>query len=96
MTAETFYKVIMPDGSPTHGGSGLWPLPSADAPGAWREVTGDIVPCSNGLHVCTADQLAVWADVSGAVVYRAETAGPPIDAGNKYVARKVRLGYRRP
>jgi hypothetical protein len=86
----TYYKVVMPDGAPTHGGNGLWPLPTEDAAGEWREIDGEIVPCQNGLHVTTLDNLHVWL-TQGAVVYRAEVDGPAVDAGNKYVARRVRL-----
>ena len=51
---EAFYKVLNLDGSCYYGGTGSW------VQGKWREVTGELIPCENGLHVLTRDQLVYW------------------------------------
>ena len=51
---EAFYKVLNLDGSCYYGGTGSW------VQGEWREVTGELIPCENGLHVLTRDQLVYW------------------------------------
>lgn len=86
------YKIVGPNGECLNGGSGDWPLPTATEPGEWRTVDGPIEACRNGLHVATAEQLSTWLRLDGrSVVYRVETDGELIDAGEKYVARSVRL-----
>ncbi len=84
------YKIVGPAGECRNGGSGDWSLPTATEPGEWREVTGDIVPCRNGLHLATATQVPQWYS-PGSVVYRVETDGPLVNAGDKWVAARVRL-----
>lgn len=89
---EPLYKIVGPNGECLNGGSGAWSLPDGDKPGEWREVGGPIVPCRNGLHLATAAQLPQWYHTdSESVVYRAETDGPLLDHGDKWVAVKVRL-----
>lgn len=101
------YKIVGTDGSPVNGGSGLWPLPepmfmegaTRMLPGLWREIEGEIEPCRNGLHLASAEQLPHWLGSwgtgegagNGRVIYAVETQGPVVNAGEKYVARKVRL-----
>jgi hypothetical protein len=45
------YKVLAADQTPHHGGTGKW------SKGKWRSVTGELVPCANGIHYCRPDQL---------------------------------------
>jgi hypothetical protein len=78
----TLYKVTAADGSSYHGGTGRW------VKGRWRSVTGEIVPCENGLHLCRADHLPDWL---GPVIWEAEADSEVIDAGNKVVARRARV-----
>ena len=35
-----------------------WPRPTGDAPGAWVEAEGALVPCANGSHLCRPGDLA--------------------------------------
>ncbi len=56
----TLYKLTSADGSPVHGGTGSWPLPTDDAPGEWRSVKGKVVPCENGLHLLTVADIPRW------------------------------------
>lgn len=85
--SETLYKVLRADGSAYHGGSGKWPLPNG-RPGAWVEVTGQLVACRRGLHVCRAEHLLAWL---GPAIFTVETDGELLDAGDKLVARRARL-----
>jgi hypothetical protein len=91
------YKVLNQDGGCCHGGSGAWPLPTQREdgswePGAWLEVTGELAPCENGLHLCDGEeQLLDWL---GPAIFEAEYEGERIDAGNKIVVRMARLVCR--
>jgi hypothetical protein len=83
-----YYKWLMLDGRTpiTHDGS--WGLPGDGKPGAWREVEGDLIPCENGLHVCTRDQVIEWG---GEVLYEVEVSGESVTADDKVVVRRARL-----
>jgi hypothetical protein len=86
------YKIVGLEGEPRNGGRGNWPLPHGQQPGEWREVEGTLQPCANGLHLTDADHITAWVmDGPICVVYRAEVDGELLDAGDKYVARRVRL-----
>ena len=86
----TLYKLTTADGSPLHGGSGKWSKPRGSRPGAWRRVTGPLVPCENGLHLVEAKDIIRWADVD-AVLWEAEAGSERIDHGDKVVVREARL-----
>lgn len=86
-----WYKVLNVDGTPFHGGQGAWELPTTEQPGAWREVTGPLVACTNGLHLCQCDQLIRWL---GPAIFTCEYSGEAIHYGDKIVARKARLHTR--
>ena len=81
------YKVLAENGEPHHGGTGTWPLPNGVA-GGWLEVTGELVPCKNGLHLCRPGDLIEWL---GPVIYTAEYDGEMIEHNDKIVVRKARL-----
>src|SRR3989344_5863344 len=82
------YKVLNADGSCCHGGTGKWPLPNGQ-PGAWLEVTGDLIPCRNGLHLCRAGDLIHWM---GPALWEAEYEGESIrHEDTKTVVRRARL-----
>jgi hypothetical protein len=85
----TFYKLTTPKGEPVHGGSGKWSLPRGAKPGAWREVTGKIVPCRNGLHLLRAQDIGRW--LAEGVLWEVEAGTEQIDHGDKIVVRKARL-----
>lgn len=86
------YKIVTPEGKPVHGGSGQWPLPDADGnPGEWWDIEGEVVACVNGLHVTDAENVPVWLEHVGAVVYRVETRGTVTRRGEKYVTGSARL-----
>jgi len=88
------FKCLGVRGKPIHGGTGCWPLPKRSTrgwvPGEWLEVTGDLRPCANGLHLCTADQLLDWVAPR---VYVAEFApGSQVMQGHMtLVGEKARL-----
>lgn len=82
------YKFTRSDGSPCHGGDGMWALPRNKQPGAWRTVEGDLVPCENGLHLCRPQDLLYWL---GEALWEAEHDGEIIEANNKVVVRHARL-----
>ncbi len=85
----TLYKVLV-DGTSMYGRL-EWSLPTADGPGDWHEVEGDIVRCENGLHL-TDNPVHRWREQGEC--YLVETEGPVLhhpDWGDEHVARKVRL-----
>ena len=85
VSAPQLYKVLVEDGSSFHGGRGRW------APGRWRSVRGELIPCQRGLHVVTVAQLPAWL---GPAIWRVEVRGELIDAGDKMVARRARITER--
>jgi len=88
------YKITTLEGACLNGGSGTWPLPPDDeTPGEWWEISGELVPCQNGLHLASLGQLKRWLSwrTPQTVIFRAQTEGRVIEADGKFVARKVRL-----
>ena len=90
----TTYKVLNLDGTPCHGGVGAWSLPTKRAdgswePGEWREVTGELVLCENGLHGCDGErQLVQWL---GPLVCEMEYDGEVVRGEDKVIGRRARL-----
>ena len=84
---DTLYKVLGTNGSAYHGGTLAWPLPNGK-PGRWVKVEGELVPCRNGLHLCTIDQLLAWL---GPTIWVAEAGRERIEQKDKIVARRARL-----
>jgi hypothetical protein len=68
-----------------------WPAPSADGPGAWVAVDGELEPCANGVHACPREALAYWFDEE---LWAVELADEILDAGTVLVARRGRLLQR--
>jgi hypothetical protein len=65
-----------------------WPLPAGDEPGAWVEARGPLELCANGVHACSADQLAYWLD---AELWRVELDGDVHTEPTLVLARRGRL-----
>lgn len=84
----TLYKLTSPKGEPVHGGTGAWGRPRG-RPGAWRSVTGDLVPCRNGLHLLRLDDIRRWLRVG--VLWEVEAGPERIDDVDKIVVRRARL-----
>ena len=82
------FKFLDEEGRAYHGGSGAWPLPRGDRPGKWLKVEGEIRPCANGLHLCTAEHLLRWA---APALYVAEAGKVRVDNGDKIVVQRARL-----
>lgn len=91
MEPNTYYKVLAEDGSACHGGCGKWPLPKGGKPGEWLEVSGSIVPCRNGLHVCEKSDLVHWL---GPAIFLCEVSGETVRDEHKSVVAKARLVSR--
>jgi hypothetical protein len=85
MTAPTLYKFTNADGSSAHGGHGKWHL------GRWRSVSGPLVPCRRGLHLCREQNLMLWL---APALWEAEADGEVIEAADKVVARRARIVRR--
>jgi hypothetical protein len=83
MTTERLFKVLGEGRKSCHGGTGAWP-----APGEWLEVTGELVPCKHGLHLCREQDLVNWI---GPEIWEAEYEGERVDGDDKIVVRKARL-----
>ena len=95
LTRQTLFKVTAEDGSSCHGGRGTWSLPTRNADGTWtpgraREVSGPLVPCENGLHLCRGDQLPLWLGPRISVA-EYDTREPALDPGDKIVVTRARL-----
>jgi hypothetical protein len=86
---EQLYKLTAADGSPVHGGSGKWPVPTEAGPGKWRSVRGDLVPCSVGLHLLRVQDIPIW--LRAGTLWLVEAGPERIDHGDKIVVRKARL-----
>jgi hypothetical protein len=91
--SDLLYKITASNGSPVHGGRGVWPLPTEDGPGAWWEVDGELVLCKHGLHLCRVTDVSRWVVVN-AVVWQAEADGEIAADEDKVVARRARLVRR--
>lgn len=89
---EQLYKLTAADGSPVHGGSGKWPVPTEAGPGKWRSVRGDLGPCSVGLHLLRVADIPTW--LRAGVLWEVEAGDERIDHGDKIVVRKARLVRR--
>jgi hypothetical protein len=85
----TLYKLASDTGHPVHGGTGKWPLPHGAKPGAWRKITGKLVPCQNGLHVLRPTDISSWLRPS--TLWEVEVGAEVIDHGDKLVVREARL-----
>jgi len=65
-----------------------WPKSTVDtAPGPWVE-SSEVIPCYEGVHACSVEQLAWWMS---AQLWEIELAGPVIEKGPKLVAQRGRL-----
>jgi hypothetical protein len=67
-----------------------WPLPSADAPGAWVE-SKEVRPCHAGVHACRLEELAYWMR---ATMWEIELDGDIVETRHKVVAPRGRLVRR--
>jgi len=76
------YKILAAGRKSCFGGDMTW------EPGQWYEVTGDLVPCRNGFHLCREQDLLDWLQEE---IWEAEYEGEVIDHGNKLVVRKARI-----
>ena len=81
----TLYKVLDAENRSTNGGRGKW------TPGRWRTVSGPLVPCRHGLHLCRERDLVTWL---GPVIWEAEVDGEVIEEPDKVVARRARIVRR--
>ena len=90
MTTERLFKVLNVDGSSCHGGSLQWGLPKG-RPGRWHQVSGELIPCENGLHLCREKDLLDWL---GPAIFLAEARGERIEETDKVVVREARLVRR--
>ena len=91
---ERLYKFTNLDGTPCHGGTGAWPLPTRRddgtwEPGAWREERGPLRLCAPGtLHLCRVQHLPKWA---ARALWEAEPGGPLWVSYNKVGLLRARL-----
>jgi len=68
-----------------------WPTPTADAPGEWVRVEGELQPCLNGVHACDCTRLVEWIDDE---LWEIELADPVVEADEELVASAGRLVRR--
>ncbi len=65
-----------------------WPTPTADAPGEWVRVDGEIQLCLNGVHACATARLVEWLDDE---LWEIELDGPVLEADGALIAAAGRL-----
>ena len=65
-----------------------WPTPTADAPGDWVRVDGEIQPCLTGIHACAKARLVEWLDDE---LWEIELDGPVLEAEGELIAPAGRL-----
>lgn len=88
------YKVLSANGTSCHGGDCRWSLPTRNDDGTWTPgewmpaITGDLVACENGYHLCVDAQVIQWLNEA---IYEAEFDGERIDNDDKIVVRRARL-----
>ena len=88
----TLYKFLNEDGTSCNGGSGRYHLPTDEEPGEWMpSIEGELVPCTNGYHVCREQDLVRWI---GPALFIAEAGNERIVCDSKIVVRDVRLVRR--
>jgi len=83
--SEQLYKVLARDGDDLvscNGGHGKWTL------NRWRSVSGELVPCKRGIHLCREQDLLHWL---GEVIWTAEYKGERIDCEDKIVVQRARI-----
>jgi hypothetical protein len=80
------FKFLDAQGATVMSGS-RWPLPSGDEPGPWLEAAA-VRPCHEGVHACTAGDLAYWLDEE---LWEIELDGGILLTHRKVVARRGRL-----
>jgi hypothetical protein len=83
-----YYKVLGTDLTPCHGGSGRWRV------GRPRSVRGELVPCHNGIHVVSLEQLIHW--IGPAIHPVTAVSDEILHDGYKCVARRATIGAAYP
>ena len=89
-----YFKVLDENGCSCHGGDAEWSLPTRNADGTWTPgewmppVKGALVPCWNGYHVVSIEQLPMWL---GERIFEAQTGEEIVHADDKSVVRTCRL-----
>lgn len=82
------YKVLSESMRSMHGGRAKW------TPGRKKSVKGDLIPCTNGLHICRDESdLIRWL---GPVICECEHSDEYMDAPSKRVCRWVRISEPNP
>jgi hypothetical protein len=80
------YKVLGEGQTSYHGGSGKW------TKNRWRSVSGEVVPCVNGLHLCRRQDLVGWL---GPQIWEVEAdESGLVEANDKVVVRRARIVRR--
>ena len=87
------YKIIGIDGSPLHGGSGLWHLPKNGKPARWMPKVDDVCACASGYHLITALGIVEWLPLAPITGYLCEAEGRGDESadGNKTAFAQARL-----
>ncbi len=65
-----------------------WPTPTAEAPGEWVRVDGEIQQCRNGVHACAEARLVEWLDDE---LWQIELDGAVVEADGELIAPAGRL-----
>lgn len=88
-----YFKYLREGGEAIYG-TGRWPLPGEDGtPGNWMKVVGKLIPCENGLHACSAEDLPLWRG-EALYVLEYDTDEEVVKRGAKVVGRRARLLYK--
>lgn len=91
LTDEMVFKWLGENGEAHHGGAGQWGLPKHGAPGDWMpHVSGVLIPCKNGYHLCRKQDLVLWCAPR---LFVAEYKFKAVEHRDKLVVRRARLLY---
>jgi hypothetical protein len=89
--SKYFYKVLTKSGQSTYQYS-QWNLPKNGEPGEWMPpITGELVMCRNGYHLCDPWYITHWNDHSDQRVFKAEVKGPLKRSTLKVAVKQARL-----
>src|SRR5512139_3984319 len=91
--APKLYKIVGLKGSPIHGGSGLWSMPTKAKPGKWMPKIENISVCQRGYHLISARAIVDWLphDPLTALLCEAEGRGARDNEGEKIAFAQARI-----
>lgn len=79
------YKVLAVGRKSCHGGRMVW------EPFHWYEISGDLIPCQNGFHLCRPEDLLDWLQEE---IWKGQVQRGWVYGDGKIVAEKARITWQ--